>query len=168
MNSLQQWDCCPEFIDTGDPIRSVRLLKRHDLYAIRGSISQQPAGEVEMRLAGDDISILRGTPPPTVATDVELLPVYSTASNATPAVATTRIFLRLENDTPIDSVRSDIEALDLRVDEIPAYAPHSAWLEPKSGRVDDALSKLDILRALPRVANVEPQLLRPRSLKSSP
>lgn len=168
MNSLQQWDCCPEFIDTGDPIRSVRLLKRHDLYAIRGSISQQPAGEVEMRLAGDDISILRGAPPATVATDVELLPVYSTASNATPAVATTRIFLRLEDDTPIDSVRSNIEALDLRVDEILAYAPHSAWLEPKSGRVDDALSKLDILRALPRVANVEPQLLRPRSWKNSP
>jgi len=121
-----------------------------------------------MRLAGDDISILRGAPPATVATDVELLPVYSTASNATPAVATTRIFLRLEDDTSIDSVRSSIEALDLRVDEIPAYAPHSAWLEPKSGCVDDALSKLDILRALPRVANVEPQLLRPRSWKSSP
>lgn len=167
MTALQQWDCCPEFIDIGDRIQSVRLLKRNDLYAIRGNVSQLQSGELEMRLAGDDISIMRGTPPSTTSADFELLPVYTTAKNSTPAVVTERIFLRLEENTPVDAVRASIEALDFRIDDIPAHAPHCAWLEPKSGRVDDALSKLEMLRALPRVVNAEPQVLRPREWKNA-
>ena len=167
MTALQQWDCCPEFIDIGDRIRSVRLLKRNDLYAIRGNVSQLQSGELEMRLAGDDISIMRGTPPSTASADFELLPVYTAAKNSTPAVVTERIFLRLEENTTVDAVRASIEALDFRIDDIPAHAPHCAWLEPKSGRVDDALSKLEMLRALPRVVNAEPQVLRPREWKNA-
>lgn len=168
MNALQQWNRCPEFIDIGDRNSSIRLRKRGDLYAMRGSISKQLSADVEMRLAGDDVSILRGTPPADAASAFELLPVYAAAKDSTPAVATTRIFLRLEEGTSIDTVRGDIEALDFRIDEVPVHAPHCAWLEPKSGRVDEALFKLDRLRALPLTANVEPQLLRPRSWKSRP
>ncbi len=168
MNALQQWDRCPEFIDIGDQRRSVRLLKCDDLYAMRGSPSEQQAGDVEMRLTGDGVSILRGTPPSDLGLDLELLPVYAAAKDSTPAVVTKRIFLRLEVDTPIDTVRGDIEALDFSIDDVPPYAPHCAWLEPKSGRVVDALSKLSRLRALPRAAHVEPQLLRPRGWKSRP
>ena len=168
MNARQQWVRCPEFIDIDDQKRSVRLLKCDDLYAMRGSISKRYAGDVEIRLTGDGVSILRGTPPSNSPPDLELLPVYAAAKDSTPAVVTERIFLRLEEDTPIDTVRGDIEALDFRIDEVPAHAPHCAWLEPKSGRVDDALAKLDRLRALPRAAHVEPQLLRPRGWKSRP
>jgi hypothetical protein len=166
MTALQPWDCCPEFIDIGDRKQSVRLLKRNDLFAVKGNISQLQTGEVELRLAGDDVSIVRGTPPSTASPDLELLPVYAAAKNSTPAVVTKRIFLRLEEHTPVDEVRDSIEALDFRIDDIPAYAPHCAWLEPKSGRVDDALSKLEMLRALPRVVNAEPQVLRPRDWKN--
>ena len=168
MNALQQWIRCPEFIDIGDRNGSFRLRKRGDLYAMRGSISKQLTADVEMRLTGDDVSILRGTPPADAAPAFELLPVYTAVKDATPAVATGRIFLRLEEGTPIDTVRGDIEALDFRIDEVPIYAPHCAWLEPKSERIDEALSKLDRLRALPSAAHVEPQLLRPRSWKSRP
>ncbi len=140
-------------------------MKCHDLYAMRGSISKQNAGDAQMRLPGDSVTILRGTPPCDQPPGLELLPVYSSAKDATPAVVTKRIFLRLQEDTPIDTVRGEIEALDFRIDDVPAHAPHCAWLEPKSGRVDDALGKLDRLRALPRAAHAEPQLLRPRGWK---
>ena len=62
MDALQQWDCCPEFIDIGDEKGSVRLQKRGDLYAIRGSVSKSMLEDVEMRLTGDGVGILRGTP----------------------------------------------------------------------------------------------------------
>ena len=55
--------------------------------------------------------------------------------------------------------------LELLVTEVPNHAPHCAWLEPKSGHVDEALSKLESLRTLPRAVHVEPQLLRPRGWK---
>ena len=168
MNALQQWNRCPEFIDIDDRNGSVRLRKRGDLYAMRGSISKKLSAAVELRLTGDDVSILRGTPSVDTMTARELLPVYGAARHSTPAVATERIFLRLDEGASIDTVRGDIEALGFRIDEVPIHAPHCAWLEPKSGRIDEALSKLDGLRALPLTANVEPQLLRPRSWKGRP
>jgi hypothetical protein len=167
MNTLQQWNCCPEFIEIRDRDRLIRLMKRNDLYAIRGTVSKRDAERVTMRLEGDDISILSGTPSSELASKLELLPVYAATRDSTPAVATKRIFLRLDEDATIESVRDDIEALELIVDEVPAHAPHCAWLEPRSGRVDDALSKIEPLRALPRAANAEPQLLRPRAWKNA-
>jgi hypothetical protein len=166
MSALQQWQRCPDFIDIDDEKRSIRLLKRDDCYAIRGKLSQQLSSDVKMRLPGDDISILRGAPPGDALPAFEFLPVYAVAGNTPPTVVTERIFLRLEEVTPIESVRSDIETLGFNIDDVPAHARHCAWLEPKSGRVDDALSKLGRLRALPGAAHVEPQLLRPRSWKN--
>ncbi len=166
MNTHQQWVRCPEFIDTGDRKRFVRLVKRDDLYAVRGKISERHVADVEIRLAGDDVSILRGAPPSDPPPEFELLPVYAAAQGSTPAVATKWIFLRLQDDTSIDAVRDAVEALDFDIGEVPAHAPHCAWLEPKSGHVDDALCKLERLRALPHAARVEPQLLRPRGWKS--
>jgi len=165
MNALQQWDCCPEFIDIGDANGAIRLLKCDDLYAVRGTVSKHKLKDVKVRLTGDGISILRGTPSSQLSSDVELLPVYAVSKDSTPAVVTERIFLRLEEETTVESIRNDIEALDFHIDDIPAYAPHCAWLEPASGRVDEALSKLEMLRALPRVAHAEPQLLRARGWK---
>ena len=168
MNALQQWKRCPDFIDVDDEHRSIRLLKRGDCYALKGRFPEQRADEVEMRLPGEDISILRGNPPSEPLPGVELLPVYATSDNTPPAVATGRLFLRLRDDIAIESVRGDIDTLGFDIDATPAYAPHSAWLRPKSGRVVDALSKLESLRALPGAARVEPQLLRPMSRKKTP
>ena len=168
MSALQQWQRCPDFIDVDDEHRSVRLRKRSDCYAMRGRFAEAQAVEVEMRLPGEDISILRGSPPSDLLPDVELLPVYATSDTTSPAVATERLFLRLRDDVAIESLRGDIDMLGFDIDATPAYAPHTAWLRPKSGRVVDALSKLESLRALPGAARVEPQLLRPMSRKKAP
>lgn len=168
VSALQQWQCCPEFIDIDDQNGPVRLLKRDDLYAVRGGDSRVLRDDIEMQLPGDGISILRGTPPSNSLHSVELLPVYAASMESTPAVATERIFLRFQQGLAAESARSQIEALGFKIDAVPAHAPHCAWLEPRSGRVEDALSKLVALRALPGAAHVEPQLLRPRSWKSPP
>lgn len=168
MSALQQWKRCPDFIDLDDKNRSIRLLKCGGRYALRGNLSERQASEVETRLPADDISIIRGVPPADLLPEVELLPVYAAAENSPPAVATERLFLRLRDDFAIDSVRDDIDTLGFDIDDLPAYAPHSAWLRPKSGLVVDALSKLESLRALPGAARVEPQLLRPMGRKKAP
>jgi hypothetical protein len=168
MNALQQWKRCPEFIDVDDKNGSVRLTKRDDLYAMRDEPGQNRGDAVEMQLPGDDISILRGAPPADSNADRALLPVYAGARNSTPAVVTGRIFFRLRDDLALESVREAIEALGFVIAEIPAFAPHSAWLSPRSGSVADALSKLASLRTLPGAAHAEPQLLRAKSWKSPP
>jgi len=166
MNALQQWKRCPDFIDIDGQSGSVRLTKRDDLYAIRGEPGQIRNDAVETQLAGDDISILRGSPAADSHADGALLPVYSGISDSTPAVVTGRIFFRLHDNLALESARDAIEALGFVIAEVPAYAPHSAWLMPRSGNVCDALSKLVSLRALPGAAHAEPQLLRPKSWKS--
>ncbi len=167
MTALHQWENCPEHIDTGDGKHRVRLLKQKNRFAIKDSEMPQGIGEVETRLPGDDINIIHGTPPRAASSDYEILPVYASAENSTPAVVTQRIFVRLDEGTPFDTVRESIEALGFRIDDIPSHAPHCAWLAPESGGVGDSLSKLEPLRALSRVINAEPQVLRPRDWKAS-
>jgi hypothetical protein len=165
MNALQQWQRCPEFIDVDDQTRSIRLRKQDSRYAIRGALSEPQRGAVESRLADDDISIVRGMPPSGSSSSFELLPVYAISADLAPSVVTERVFLCLQEQTPIEAMRDDIDALGFIIDDIPRHAPHCAWLIPKSGRVDDALSKLDGLRALPGAVRAQPQLLRPRAWK---
>lgn len=168
MNALQQWQRCPDCIHIDDQKRSARLLKRDDLFAIRGAPRRERGDTVEVQLPGDDISIVRGAPPADAYPDAEFLPVYAAPGNATPAVVTGRVFLCLRDALDLEPVRADIEALGFEIVDTPAYAPHSAWLAPRSGRVVDALSKLDALRALPGAERVEPQILRPKGWKSRP
>jgi len=166
MNALQQWKHCPEFIDIDDQSRFVRLLKCNDLYAIRDMAGVHHAELAQMQPVGDGISIVHGIPDAQLLAHAALLPVYAAAKHSPPAVATNRIFLRFQEQLRVESMRGPIEALGFKIVDVPAYAPHSAWLEPVSGRVDEALSKLDLLRALPGAVHVQPQLLRPRVWKT--
>ena len=165
MTALLQWENCPEHIDIGDGKHRTRLLKQNNRFAIKGSKPPRTIGEVEMHLPGDDINIIRGTPSSDAASNYALLPVYAETENSPPTVVTQRIFARLDQDTLFETARESVEALGFRIDDIPSHAPHSAWLEPESGGVGDSLSKLASLRALPRVVNAEPQVLRPRERK---
>jgi hypothetical protein len=165
MNALQKWQRCPKTIDIDDQTRSIRLRKLDSRYAIRGALSEPQSRAVESRLADDDISIVRGVPPSDSSFSFELLPVYAISPDLAPIVVTERVFLCLQEQRLIETLRDDINALGFVIDDIPRHAPHCAWLIPKSGRVDDALSKLEGLRALPGAVRAQPQLLRPRGWK---
>ena len=162
VNALQQWNRCPECIEIGETSHPVRLLKRDNLYGIRSADAGRIPGDVEIEPIGEDVAIAHAAPSPALEGDFELLPVYAASEVSTPAVATERVFLRLDEQSSPRNLKTRLEKLGFVLAEIPSYAPHCAWLEPASGRVDEALSKLGELRALPHVAHVDPQLLRPR------
>ncbi|MDX1434491.1 MAG: hypothetical protein R3286_18760 [Gammaproteobacteria bacterium] len=166
MNALQRWNRCPDCIEIGENDSPIRLLKRNNQYGVRSAdTGRLPAG-VQVEPIGDDVAIAHAPPSPELGDDLDLLPVYAADERASPAVATRRVFLRLDENTPARALEAELEALGFVVTEVPRYAPHSAWLEPASGRVDEALSMLERLRALPHAASAEPQLLRPKSKRS--
>ena len=165
MNALAQWNRCPDCIEIGESDKPVRLLKRNNSYGIRVADARRLPKDVKVEPIGDDVCIAHAPPSPALGDDLELLPVYAASEGSTPAVATKRIFLRLDEHSTPKALESELRALGFLVTEVPAYAPHSAWLEPASGRVDEALSMLERLRALPHAAHAEPQLLRPKAWK---
>lgn len=167
VNALQQWNRCPERIEIGEAANPVRLLKRDNLYGIRSADAGRLPGDVKLEPIGEDVSIAHAAPSPGLEGDLVLLPVYAANDASTPAVATERLFLRLDEQTSPRDLETKLRTLGFVVSEIPSYAPHCAWLAPASGRVDEALSKLASLRALPHVAHVDPELLRPRSARSA-
>jgi hypothetical protein len=162
----QQWRKCPDVVVIEGDDGSVTLRKRSDSYAIRGPVPDELRAGVLETLPGDDITIIRGTPRADSVAQGQLLPVYRGDSGEDLAVVTGRIFLRLDEGREAAGATERVASMGLRVAEILPYAPNAAWLEPASGKVADGLARLDELRALPGVAHVEPQILRPRAWKS--
>jgi hypothetical protein len=56
-----------------------------------------------------------------------------------------------------------VAAVEYRIESVPAYAPHAAWLIARDGEISTALAGLESLIALDGLASVEPQMLRPVS-----
>jgi hypothetical protein len=88
------------------------------------------------------------------------LPVYRLEGGPALAVATGRLFVRLAPDQAAEDHAEAFSELGLVTEEIPAYAPHCAWLAPATGRVADGLKAAATLTARSAVESVEPQLLR--------
>jgi hypothetical protein len=116
--------------------------------------------ESVLTFEGDDISV---EPLAAVrARDLEerqLGPVYRRVPGGAVAVPTGRAFLRLAAGESAARREEDLIAAGYRLEQVPSYAPHAAWVRPASGRVVDALRHLDRLERLPGVEHVEPQLL---------
>ena len=165
MDVLQQWRDCPDSMVIGSEEQSVTLSKSEDLYAVQGHVPDDLLPHLQTELSDDDIAIVRGMPPRKPGTGIDVLPVYTSGVDGVPTVVTKRVFLRLHESETIEGARDDIAALGFHIAEALSYAPNCAWLEPASGRIDEALGKLDALRRLPAVANAEPQLLRTRAWK---
>jgi hypothetical protein len=93
------------------------------------------------------------------------LPVYAQAPGGVLAVASGRVFVRLAEGASVRSLQSSFGAVGCQIEDVPRWAPHTAWLVASSGEVTAALAAMPSLRAIPGVVHVEPQLLRPRALK---
>ncbi|NJR61239.1 MAG: hypothetical protein HC769_21845 [Cyanobacteria bacterium CRU_2_1] len=90
-------------------------------------------------------------------------PVYSLRSGDSFMVPTGLVFVRFAEGVPAESHQDAIEQAGYKINEIPPYAPHAAWVYAQSGEIADALSQLSKLEAIPDVENVEPQMLMQRS-----
>jgi hypothetical protein len=94
-------------------------------------------------------------------------PVYRRAPHGSPVLPTGRIFVRFADGDHAESHRAAIEAAGYHLERVPPWAPNGAWVCHASGDVRESLAGLERLRQLPGVQHVEPELLRPRSLRSA-
>jgi hypothetical protein len=85
--------------------------------------------------------------------------VYRLGEKGSLAVATGAVFVRFREGIRPEERADALAEAGFGVEQTPPYAPHCAWLRPHSGRVGDALTGLEKLRAVPDVEHVEPQML---------
>jgi hypothetical protein len=136
--------------NSSQPQRLYRL--REDCFAIRGDLCPEAEARTIYVLPAEGITVAEGSPPagrPTLA-------VYSFTPGEPPAVPTGRVFVRFE-----EGRAPNVEGTGYRIEEVPEYAPDSAWAVAADGRTESALTGLDRLVRLEGVVSVEPQMLRP-------
>lgn len=107
----------------------------------------------------------RAKPSRDAQTATDDLPVYSAGENGPLAIATGRLFVRLNDGQNPEDFRDQFASAGLEIERVLAYAPSAAWLKPSSGGAVEALGLVPTLESLPEVALVEPQLLIQKSFK---
>jgi len=140
-------------------------------FAVRGDAPPALRDRVETRIdEADDESVGGFTvirAPSSAAEPIptdRLAPVYVLGGGGAPFIPTGRIGIRFAEGVSARDREAELRGLGYRIVEIPAYAPHFAWLESESGHAA-ALTALPRLAALPGVEHVEPQMVTPRALR---
>lgn len=94
-----------------------------------------------------------------------LSPIYTLQPNGSLAVPTGLIFIRFAEGVDVKSQREVINRVGYEIVESLDYAPHTAWLRAQSGNIADAIARISQLEAIPKVENIEPQMLMERGLR---
>ncbi len=84
-------------------------------------------------------------------------PVYRAGGTGAPATPTGRVFVRFAEGIDAHAHAGALETAGFRLEAVPGYAPHAAWVRPLSGQLADALTGLARLREVPGVQDAEPQ-----------
>ncbi len=130
-------------------------------YAAHNLQSDEPASDAVFVLNEGTIAVFRGEPgmAENIPASAVLSPVYSPETGGPLAVPTGLIFIRFTEGVSAEAHREELHRAGYKVVQILAYAPHSAWLEARSGGIAEALTKIHLLEGLSDVENVEPQIL---------
>jgi len=128
-----------------------------DMIAVRTQGSGQTAAHI---IDGEAVAV----EPLTTASRADLAervvgPVYRQIPSGRVAVPTGRVFVRFGEGDTARAHEHELTASGYQLEEVAAYAPHSAWVRAATGATADGLRHLDRLKQLPRVENVEPQLI---------
>ncbi|PHM07557.1 hypothetical protein [Nostoc sp. 'Peltigera malacea cyanobiont' DB3992] len=142
---------------------AVFYTRKPGYYAIHYNQPKTVAVGAILRLNDGAIAVFSGEPNPSEK-DI-LSPVYTLESNASLAVPTGLLFIRFAESVDVESQREVINRAGYEVAQSLAYAPHTAWLRAKSGKIVDAIAGISELEAIANVENVEPQMLMERSLR---
>lgn len=159
----------PTVVTAGDDANPLVYERVTDHFAVKGKVPRAPAARTVARVEDEPpVAILKGDPPAAVG-DTEagaLLPVYKIVPNGALSVPTGAVFVRFDEGTaPADRTEALQEA-GYRIASVPAYAPHTAWLEERTGDLAEALAGIRRLGAIPGLVRVEPQMLSPAARKS--
>jgi hypothetical protein len=126
-------------------------------YAEHGSPSSKDA---VLTLNDGEIAIFEGEPK---QEDASISAVYKSGSAL--VVPTGLVFVRFAPEIEATSQRGELEKLGYRVAQSPPYAQNAAWLRNEDGDAAVALKRIPALEKLPKVENVEPQMLSSRALR---
>jgi hypothetical protein len=96
---------------------------------------------------------------------VDGLPVYVDPRSSARAVATGRVFVRLEPGRRATGSRAALRRAGFEIEAVPAYAPFAAWVSGGGGAAA-SLARMDALRRVPGVEHVEPELLTERATRA--
>ncbi|MCC5607366.1 hypothetical protein LC612_11335 [Nostoc sp. CHAB 5834] len=94
-----------------------------------------------------------------------LSPVYTLQPNGSLAVPTGLVFIRFAEGIDVKSQREVINRAGYEIVESLPYAPHTAWLRSQLSNIADAIARISQLEAIPKVENIEPQMLMERGLR---
>jgi hypothetical protein len=139
--------------------------RSRDHYAVhRLGADVAPSGDAVATMREEDrlIEIFRGTPDTDAASPGDVGPVYAAQSGGSSAVPTGRVFVRFKDGVRAGEYRQQIERAGYEIEQSPEYAPHTAWLRSRSGKIIDALAGVQALEKIDDVENVEPQMLMQR------
>ncbi|HMS82461.1 MAG TPA: hypothetical protein PKD12_02275 [Nitrospira sp.] len=142
-----------------------RYTRQADLYAVHGPLPSQLRPDIEYTIEEDVLTICRGALPPSadLPGTVMLTPVYRLEPHGPLAVPTSRIYVRAKEGTSLEDHRTQLANLGYAIVEVPAYAPHTAWVQATTRDVGTSLQHFEQLTTLPDVEHVEPELLMKRS-----
>ncbi|HET7464527.1 MAG TPA: hypothetical protein VFJ82_24925 [Longimicrobium sp.] len=128
---------------------------RADLHAVHGA-----AGETEGAAPVADVGEARVYPGPGAGGG----PVYA-LSGGSLAVPTGRVYLRFAPGADPHAAEGALRGAGFRIERVPAYAPHTAWVAPVEGDIAGALQRIGALSALPGVEHAEPEMLMERETR---
>ncbi len=129
----------------------------HDLVAIHDAPDLPSA---VIRFEDEGVTVCEPDIAARAAVDVDKLgPVYRQRARGPIAVPTGRVLVRLHEGQTLDGRYDELCAAGFDVEGSLAYAPHAAWLRPRTGRAVDGIRQLTRLNHLDGVENAEAQML---------
>lgn len=94
----------------------------------------------------------------------DTLPIYRADGSTSDSIATGVLFVQFER--PMDpEQRQVLDDAGFEIVRTAHYAPRAAWVRGRGQSAAESLHQIARLRALPGVESVEPELLRPRSMR---
>ncbi|MBG1240821.1 hypothetical protein [Nostoc sp. NZL] len=160
----------PEQIRVGSDRTAVSYTRKPGYYAIHynqpstvasGAILQLNDGA--MSTTGYTYAVYPGEP--NQSEQGTLSPIYTLQPNGSLAVPTGLVFIRFAEGVDVESQREVINRAGYEIAQSLDYAPHTAWLRAQSGKIADAIAGIPRLEAIPKVENIEPQMLMERGLR---
>lgn len=153
----------PQQIHVGSNLSAVSYTRHPGYYAIRYNQPGKVAPGAILQLNEGAIAVFSGEP--NQSEKNTLSPVYTLEPNGSLAVPTGLVFIRFAEGVDVESQHEAINQAGYEIEQSLAYAPHAAWLRPKSGNIKDAIAGISRLEAIPNVENVELQMLMERGLR---
>ncbi|MEH1839702.1 MAG: hypothetical protein V7L20_13240 [Nostoc sp.] len=142
---------------------TVSYTRKPGYYAIHYNQPQIVATGAILQLNDGAIAVFLGEP--NQSEQGILTPIYTLQPNGSLAVPTGLVFIRFAEGVDVKSQREIINRAGYEIVQSLPYAPHTAWLRAQSGNIADAIARISQLEVIPKVENIEPQMLMERDLR---